>query len=64
MNDEFTVTKIVEIGSEGGMIEFYNLSLQKRDQEIEDMSPKELVRLSDFLQDYTADMRKGVKHDA
>ena len=64
MNDEFTVSKIVEIGSEGGMIEFYNLSLQKRDQEIEDMSSEELVRLSDFLQNYTAGMRKGVKHEA
>ena len=64
MNDEFTVSRIVEIGSEGGMIEFYNLCLQKRDQEIEDMSSEELVRLSDFLQDYTADMRKEVHHDA
>ncbi len=61
MSDEFTVSKIVEVGSEGGRIEFYNLFLTKTEKEIEEMTADELCRLSDFLSAYTKDMRKGVR---
>lgn len=61
MSDEFTVSKIVEVGSEGGRIEFYNLYLTKTDKEIEEMTADELCRLSDFLASFTKGLRKEVR---
>lgn len=61
MNDDFTVTHITEVGSDGARIEFFRLMFTKRDVEIEELTAEELCRLSDFLASFTKGLRKEVK---
>lgn len=52
MNDEFFITKTIDIGSEGTNSVKYQVYARNCDGEINDISYEELVRFNKFLTNY------------
>lgn len=61
MNDEFFITKTIDIGSEGTNSVKYQVYARNCDGEINDISYEELVRFNKFLTNYLK--KEEVNHE-
>lgn len=62
MNDEFGVSKVVVVGSNGSKDVGYNLFSTRLDVEMNGITYEEIIRLKDFLIDYVKQEEGSHEH--